>query len=131
MVTATTQTTTSVTSMLPRVVFEYGQTWCAAFTNACSCSRGSPGTEISSALSARSRRDRPDPHRAGDTRVRGQRDLLLPATTLSGAQKAGRVTRSEELSAFAPVPPAPPSSRGVASATSSAWSHETAHRHGR
>src|SRR5438128_2288792 len=31
------------TSMLPRVAFEYGHTWCAASTNAWACARSMPG----------------------------------------------------------------------------------------
>ena len=37
------QTTSSATSMLPRVAFEYGHTWCAASTSFCAASLSMPG----------------------------------------------------------------------------------------
>jgi hypothetical protein len=40
------QTTVSVTSMLPRVAFEYGHTLCAAATRASAASRSKPGSVI-------------------------------------------------------------------------------------
>src|ERR1700675_1026632 len=44
-------TTTSFTSMLPRVALEYGQTMWAFCTRASTCSRGRPGTLIFSSTS--------------------------------------------------------------------------------
>ncbi|KAG1385666.1 hypothetical protein G6F59_017275 [Rhizopus arrhizus] len=45
------QATTSVTSMLPRVALEYGQTMCAFCTSSSTCSRGTPGTLMVSSAS--------------------------------------------------------------------------------
>ena len=41
--TAARQSTTICTSTLPRVAFEYGQTWCAAWASASAVSRGTSG----------------------------------------------------------------------------------------
>src|SRR5690606_5514382 len=44
-------TMVSVTSMLPRVALEYGQTMCALSTSACAAARSMPGSEIFSSTS--------------------------------------------------------------------------------
>lgn len=118
--------TTRATSMLPRVAFEYGQTMCAWSTSSRSWSAAIPGAAIVSSTSMPNPLDLADADLAGDRGRRRQRDLGATSHELERAEEAGRVAGGKQLLGISCPPPAPPSSRGVDSLTSSTRSDEVA-----
>jgi len=87
-----------VTSISPRVAFEYGHTWCALSTMACAAARSMPGTVTASCTSMpKPWGMAPIPTVASMRVSAGRCDFLLTGHKLHGPDEAGTVARSEEL----------------------------------
>ena len=92
------QTTSRATSMLPRVAFEYGHTWCAASTSFLRRRLVHAGDlDVQRDLDAEALRDRADADVGGDRGVGGQGDLLLHGDELHRADEARRIAGREQL----------------------------------
>ena len=92
------QTTSSSTSMLPRVAFEYGQTWCAASTIFCAAALSMPGIFTCSATwMPKPFGIWPMPTSAVIEVSAGRAIFCVSGHELHGADEAGRVAGGEEL----------------------------------
>ena len=84
------------TSTLPRVAFEYGQTWCALSTSALAVASSRLGTcTSSSTVEAEPDAARPDAHRGGHLGVRDV-GLVGGGDELQGGVEAGGVPAGEQ-----------------------------------
>src|SRR6266403_793298 len=116
------QTTLIVTSMLPRVAWEYGHTWCAASTRAWAAWRSIPG-RLTLRRAARPKTPCVVPRSTSASMATsaGSETFFLPATSLIAERKHADQPAANSCSGLAPAPGPPGDESLTSSRPSSLW----------